>query len=196
MSMRTILGVLVSTLLVAGCAGATGTAAPAASAPAASSQASVSAAPAQASASASAAAAPSTPGAFGGAVQFKYHGQPSTTTVDAAADGTSVSGTAVTQIGKGTHTVQLGCAAQTGDTWAVAGKTEKSDVEGGRAGDWSAVIVKPGSPARIGIWVSDDASIASDCDGWLKVLDLPTLDLTGFETVESGTLTPPTFPAP
>jgi hypothetical protein len=169
--MRKIFGVLVSTLLVAGCAASTGSAAPAASAPSASQA-----------------------GGFGGAVQFKYHGQPSTTTVDAVADGARVSGTAVTQIGNGTHTVQLGCATQTDDMWAVAGKTEKSDVEGGRAGDWSAVIVKPGSPAKIGIWVSEDASIASDCDAWLKVIDLPTLDLTGFETVESGTLAPPTIP--
>ena len=64
-------------------------------------------------------------------------------------------------------------------------------LEGGRAGDWSAVIMKLGSPAKIGIWVSEDASTASDCDAWLKAVDLPTLDLTGFETVESGTLTPP-----
>ena len=169
--MRMVFGLVVSALLVVGCAGASGSPAPAASVPAA--------------------ASPSQGGAFGGAVQFKYHGTASTTTVDAAADGTSVSGTAVTQIGKGTHTVQLGCAAQTADMWAVAGKTENSNVEGGRAGDWSAVIVKPGSPAKIGIWVSEDASAASDCDAWLKAVDLPTLDLTGFETVESGTLTPP-----
>jgi hypothetical protein len=167
--MRTILGALIGVLLLAGCAAATGSAAPAPSAAASASQS----------------------GAFGGTVQFKYHGQPSSTSVDAVADGTSVSGSAITQIGGGTHTVQLGCAAHAGDVWAVAGKTEKSDVEGGRAGDWSAVIVKPGSPAQIGIWVSDDASVASDCDAWLKVVDLPTLDPGAFETVESGTLTPP-----
>lgn len=170
--MRSILGVFVSALLVVGCAGA-GTNAPAASAPADSASAA---------------------GAFGGAVQFKYHGQPSTTTVDAVANGTNVSGTAVTQIGTGTHTVQVGCAAQSGDMWAIGGKTEKSNVEGGRAGDWSAVIMKLGSPAKIGIWVSEDASTASDCDAWLKAVDLPTLDLTGFETVESGTLTAPKMP--
>ena len=170
--MRSILGVFVSALLVVGCSGA-GTNAPAASAPAASASAS---------------------GAFGGAVQFKYHGEASNTTVDAVADGASVSGTAVTQIGKGTHTVQLGCAAQSGDMWAVAGKTEKSDVEGGRAGDWSAVIVKPGSPAKIGIWVSDDPSTASDCGAWLKGTDFGTLDLSLFESVESGTLTAPKMP--
>jgi hypothetical protein len=170
--MRRVLGVLVSTLLVAACAGATGSAAPAASAP-----------------------SPSQAGGFGGAVQFKYNGQPTTTTVDAVADGTSVSGTAVTQIGKGTHTVQLGCAAQAGDMWAVAGKTEKSDVEGGRAGDWSAVIVKLGSPAKIGIWVSDPPSTAADCNAWLKGIDFATLDQGLFDTVESGALTPPTLPA-
>jgi hypothetical protein len=169
MGMRSILGVLVTALLVAGCAGSTGGAAPAASAPAASTAA----------------------GGFGGAVQFKYHGQPTTTTVDAVADGTSVSGKAVTQIGKGTHTVQLGCAAKAGEMWAVAGKTEKSDVEGGRAGDWSAVIVMPGAPAKVGIWVSDDPSTASDCGAWLKGIDFATLDPQLFDTVESGALTPP-----
>jgi len=167
--MRTVLGVLVSALFVVGCAGSTGGAAPAASAPAASTAA----------------------GAFGGAVQFKYDGQPTTTTVDAVADGASVSGTAVTKIGNGNHTVQLGCAAQSGDMWAVAGKTEKSDVEGGRAGDWSAVIVKAGSPAKIGIWVSDDPSTASDCNAWLKGIDFASLDDGLFDAVESGTLTPP-----
>jgi len=177
MSMRSVLGVLVSALLVAGCAGATGTAAPAASAPAP-------------------AASASATGAFGGAVQFKYHGQAATTTLDAVADGTSVSGTAVTQIGSGTHTVQLGCAAQSGDMWAVAGKTEKSNVEGGRAGDWSAVIVKAGSPAKIGVWVSDDPSTASDCGAWLKGTDFATLDPSLFDTVESGTLTAPAGLAP
>jgi hypothetical protein len=173
MSMRSILGVLVSALIVVGCAGSTPSAAPAASAPAASA---------------------SGTGAFGGAVQFKYDGQPSTTTVDAVADGTSLSGTAVTQIGKGTHTVQLGCAAHSGDMWAVAGKTEKSDVEGGRAGDWSAVIVKAGSPAKIGIWVSDPPSTASDCKAWLKGIDFGTLDDGLFDAVESGTLTAPKMP--
>src|SRR5690349_20688452 len=120
MSMRSIVGVLVSAILVVGCAGSTPSAAPAASAPAA-------------------AASASGAGAFGGAVQFKYHGKAATTKVDAVADGSNVSGTAVTDIGdasdlgKGTHTVQLGCAAKAGDMWAVAGKTEKSSVEIGRA---------------------------------------------------------------
>ena len=179
--MRSIVGVLVSALLVVGCAGSTPSAAPAASAPAASA---------------------SGAGAFGGAVQFKYHGKAATTKVDAVADGTNVSGTAVTDIGdasdlgKGTHTVQLGCAAKAGDMWAVAGKTEKSSVEGGRAGDWSAVIVKPGSPALIGIWVSDDAANASDCGAWLKGIDFSTIELSNFDRVESGTLTAPAGLAP
>ena len=171
--MRTIFGLFVSALLVVGCAAATGSAAPAPSAAASASQS----------------------GSFGGSVQFKYDGQPTTTTVDAVSDGTSVSGTAVTEVGGKTHTVQLGCAAKVGDMWAVAGKTEKSDVEGGRAGDWSAVIVKPGSPAKIGIWVSDDPSTAADCKAWLTGIDFATLDDGLFDPAESGTLTPPTLPA-
>jgi hypothetical protein len=173
--MRMVLGVLVSALLVAGCAGATGTAAPAASAPAASASQS---------------------GAFGGAVQFKYDGKAATTTVDAVADGTKVSGTAVTQVGDATHTVKLDCASQNGDTWALGGKTEKTTIPGEKAGDWSAVIVKAGSPQKIGIWLSDDPSSASDCNAWLKAIDFSTLDVGVFDQVESGTLTAPVGLAP
>src|SRR4029453_2067015 len=81
--MRTTLGVLVGTLLIAGCAGTTGTAAPA-SAPA----------------SAATVATPSPSGAFGGMAHFTMDGKPATTTVDLVVDGTSVSGPPVTDIGQ------------------------------------------------------------------------------------------------
>ena len=147
MSMRTILGVLVSALLIAGCAGTTGSAAPSASAPVPSTPASVSPS-ASASASAATVASPSPSGAFGGVVHFTGDGA-TTTTVDGVADGPSVTGTAVTDSSEGTHTVKVGCAAQNGDFWAVAGKTDKTTVHGEKPGDWSAVIVKNGSPQMI-----------------------------------------------
>ena len=175
--MRTILGVLVSTLLVAGCAGATGTAAPVASAPAP-------------------AASPSQSGAIGGTVQYQSDGAPATTEVNVVADGSGVSGTAVTTFRTGTHTVQLGCATRSGDTWALGGKTEQTTVPGERAGDWSAVIVKDGSPQQIGIWLSDDPSKASDCEAWLALIDFATIGAENFNAVESGTLVPPPDPAP
>ena len=114
-----------------------------------------SAAPTQGSAS-GVGASPS--GAFGGSVQFTSDGAPATTVVDAVASGASMSGTAVTEFGAGTHTVQLECAARLGDTWALGGTTEQTTVHDGKAGDWSAVIVKDGSPQQIGIWVSDAKS--------------------------------------
>jgi hypothetical protein len=194
--MRAILGVLVSALLVAGCAGATGSAAPSASAPAPSTPASVSPSPAQdtASPAASVAATPSPSGAFGGTVQFEDDGAPVTTQVDVVADGATISGTAVTTFREGTHTVKLGCATKDGDTWAVAGKTEQTTVSGEKAGDWSAVIVKEGSPQRIGIWLSDDPSTASDCLAWLASTDFANIGVENFSPVESGKLVPP--PAP
>jgi len=198
--MRTILGVLVVILVIAGCAGATGSAAPAGSAPAASTQASASAPSASASASAPP-AAPNPSGASGGVAHFTMDGKPATTTVDLVVDGTSVSGTAVTEIGdatdlgKGTHTVRLGCSAQEGDWWAVGGKTDMTTVHGEKPGDWSAVIVRDGSPQLIGIWLGDNPSNASDCEAWLAAIDFADIGLEHFNTVESGTLVHPKMPA-
>ena len=191
--MRTILGALMGALLVAGCAGATGSAAPAASAPAPSTQASVDASPSASVASAD--ATPSGSGALGGTVQYRDEGAPATTEVALVSDGASVSGTAVTTLRSGTHTVRLGCASQSGDTWALGGTTEETTVPGERAGDWSAVIVREGSPQRIGIWLSDDPSKASDCEAWLATTDFATIGAENFNAVESGTLVAP-LPAP
>ena len=170
--MRTILGVLVSALLAAGCAGATG------------------------SAAATPGASPSSSGPFGGTVQYKHDGSAATTKVDVVADGATVSGTAVTTFGGATHTVRLGCASQSGDTWALGGKIEDTTVPGERAGGWSAVIVKDGPPQQIGIWLSDDPSSASDCGAWLAATDFATIGTENFNPVESGALVPPPGLAP
>ena len=199
--MRTIIGVLVSTLLVAGCAGATGSAAPAATAPAPSTPASVSPSPSQGTAStptqaATPGATPSPSGAFGGVVQYRLDGAPATTTVDAVADNASVSGTAVTAFREGTHTVRLGCAAQKGDIWVLGGTTEKSTIHGENPGTWSAVIVKDGSPQQIAIWLSADPSDARDCDAWLASFEPAEFEPGTFSAVESGTLVAPPDSAP
>jgi hypothetical protein len=136
-------------------------------------------------------APPSPGGALGGTVSFQSDGAPATTVVDVVADGGSVSGTAVTTFGAGTHTVRLECAARSGDTWALGGTVEQSTVEAGSVGLWSAVVVKDGSPQRIGIWLSDDKTAGSDCDGWLAGIDIATIDPVNFSPVESGALVPP-----
>jgi hypothetical protein len=133
---------------------------------------------------------------YGGVVQYRHDGGPATTEVDAVADGASISGTAVTTLGSGTHTVRLACAAQDGGTWALGGTVEESTVESGSAGAWSAVIVKEGSPQQIGIWLSDDPSAASDCEAWLAAIDVSTIDAENFSPVESGALVPPPDSAP
>jgi hypothetical protein len=194
MSMRTILGVLVSALLVAGCAGATGSAAPSASVAAPSSAApaeSVAAPGSEASASPSPAATPSPSGAFGGTVKFQMDGAPATTTVNAVADGASVSGTAITTFREGTHTVKLGCVAKSGDGWVLGGTVEKTTVHGESAGPWSAVIVRDGTPQRIGIWLSGDPADASDCDAWVGSINPVELGDENFSAIESGALVPP-----
>ena len=170
-----VLGLVIAVLgIVAGCATAT-QGSPSAPAPVAS-------------------ASPS--GAFGGSVQYQMDGAPATTVVDVVADGASVSGTAVSELGKGTHTVRLECAAQDGDTWALGGTTEQTTVPGERADAWSAVIVKDGSPQQVGIWLSDDKSEGVDCDGWLAGIDISTIGLENFHPVESGALVPPPDLAP
>lgn len=139
---------------------------------------------------------PSPTTAFGGVVQYHVDGNAATTDIDAVTDGASVSGTAVTKLGTGTHTVRLACAARDGDAWVVAGTTEKTTVAGERPGAWSAVIVKDGSPQQIAIWLSEDASAASDCGAFVASFDAAGLDTDVFEAVESGALVPPADPAP
>ena len=140
-------------------------------------------------------ASPSSAGEIGGVVTFQGD-SPTTTEVDAVADGTSVSGTAVTTSSSGTHTVRLACAARDGDTWVLAGTVEESTVESGSVGAWSAVVVRDGSPQQIGIWYSDDPSTASDCEAWVASIEPSTLVADLFRPVESGTLVPPPFIAP
>jgi hypothetical protein len=129
-------------------------------------------------------------------VQFDSDGAAATTTVDMAVDGANVSGTAVTQFREGLHTVRLGCATKDGDTWALGGKVEKTTLPGESAGTWSAVIVKDGSPQRIGIWRSDPASTASDCKAWLATTDFANIGDENFADVTSGTLVAPPDLAP
>lgn len=136
------------------------------------------------------------PARVGGNVQYQLDGAAASTDVDAVADGAGVSGTAVTTLAGGVHTVQVECAARDGDYWAVGGTTEQTTVAGEQAGDWSAVIVKDGSPQRIGIWLSDDKSEGSDCDGWLAVIDIADIGPENFQPVESGALGPPPDLAP
>ena len=79
-------------------------------------------------------------------------------------------------------------------SWALAGTTEQTTVHDGKAGDWSAVIVKDGSPQQIGIWISDAKSEGIDCDGWLAAIDFTTLPAEALVPVESGALVAPAAP--
>lgn len=129
-------------------------------------------------------------GAFGGTIEFIGDaGVPGTIEIDAVATGEGVSGTAVSTLGSGTHTVRLECAARDGDTWVVGGKVETSTIPSEAAGNWSAVLVRDGPPQRILIWLSDDASAAGDCESWLATFDASLPDAE-FAAVESGELVP------
>jgi hypothetical protein len=136
------------------------------------------------------------PDPIGGTVQFQSDGTPATTAVDVVVDGASVSGTAVTTFVGGTHTVRVECAARDGDTWALGGSIEQTTLPAERAGDWSAVIVKDGTPQRVAVWLSDPKADGTDCDGWLSTIDLATIESQNFTPVESGALVPPPDLAP
>lgn len=128
---------------------------------------------------------------FGGTVDYKIDGRAATTEVDVVADGPSVSGSAVTTLVSGVHTVRVECAARSGDYWAVAGTTEQSTVPGESAGQWSAVVVEDGSPQQIAIWLSDDKSDGRDCDAWLASFDFANIGIENLEPVESGAMVGP-----
>ena len=137
--------------------------------------------------SAEPAASPS-PSPVGGTVEYRMDGRATTTDVDAVADGAGVSGTAVTTSSRGTHTVRLECAVGDGDTWIVGGTVEETTLPGERAGGWSAVIVREGSPQQIGIWLSVDLSceqLKSEPAGFSDI------GPENFVPVESGELVPP-----
>ncbi len=137
--------------------------------------------------------APSSSGAFGGTVHYQLDGAPATTEVDVVAEGASVSGTAITTHLSRTHTVRLACATRDGDTWALGGTIEQTTVPGERAGQWSAVVVKDGSPQQIGIWFSAGPEAGSDCDAFLASADIANIGPENFNPVESGALVPPAF---
>jgi len=140
---------------------------------------------------------PTEPGSFGGTVDWRDNGAPVTTEVDAIADGATVTGTAVHRFLAGTHTVRLGCAARDGDTWALAGKVETSTIPGEKAGFWSRVIVKDGSPQRVSIWLSTDAAPGGiECPDFLATFGFADLGPENFAPVESGELLPPADLAP
>jgi hypothetical protein len=135
------------------------------------------------------------PTPIGGTVEYQLDGFPATTEVNAVADGARVSGTAVTTFVRGTHTVRVECAGHDGDTWALGGTIEETTVSGERAGDWSAVIVKEGSPQQIAVWLSADPSEGSFCED-LKSAGFSDIGLENFQPVESGALVPPPDLAP
>jgi hypothetical protein len=140
--------------------------------------------------------APPSPTPVGGTVEYVSDEGPSTTNVDATAVGTSVSGTAVSTSAMASHTVALECAVRDGDTWAFGGTTAKTTVPGERAGEWSAVFVRDGTPQLIAIWLSDAKVEGVDCDGWLGGQDMAGVDDSNFTPVKSGALVPPPDLAP
>jgi len=130
-----------------------------------------------------------TPAPIGGTIQFELDGAKATTVVDAVADGTSVSGTAVTTSAAGTHTVRLECAARQGYLCAVVGTTETSTFPGEGTGAWSAVVVEDGTPQKVGIVFGIDKAVGDDCHAKWQTISMADMGVSN--PVESGELVPP-----
>ena len=130
-----------------------------------------------------------TPTPIGGTVRFKSDGVAMTTVVNAVADGTKVTGTAVTTSTVGTHTVRLECAARQGDRWAFVGTVEQSTFPDEGTGAWSAVVVEDGTPQQIGI-VFGIEKLATDLCA-VKWNSISMADMSVSNPVESGELVPP-----
>ena len=135
-----------------------------------------------------------TPIPIGGTIQFELDGAKATTVVDAVADGTSVSGTAVTTSAAGTHTVRLECAARQGDRWAFVGTTETSTFPDEGTGAWSAVVVEDGTPQKVGIVFGIDKAVGDDCHAKWQTISMADMGVSN--PVESGELVPPPALAP
>ena len=130
-----------------------------------------------------------TPPPIGGTVKFKSDGVATTTVVDAIADGTSVSGTAVTTSAAGTHTVRLECAARQDDRWAFVGTVEQSTFPDEGTGAWSAVVVEDGTPQKIGIVFGIEKLATDRCA--VKWNDISMADMDVSNPIESGEMVPP-----
>ena len=112
-----------------------------------------------------------------------------TTVVNAVADGTKVTGTAVTTSSVGTHSVRLECAARQGDRWAFVGTVEQSTFPDEGTGAWSAVVIEDGPPQKIGIVFGIEKAVGDDC--YAKWRDISMADMGVSNPVESGEMVPP-----
>ena len=140
--------------------------------------------------------APSTtpsPSPIGGKVEYQIDGAAATTEVTAVADGASVSGTAVTKFGGGTHTVRLACAAGT----AIPGpsparpsrpRSQASVPATGRRS--SSRTARPSTSGSGSPTTSRRVATVTTC--W----KLPLPDPSAFSPVESGALVPPPISRP
>ena len=114
------------------------------------------------------------PTPVGGTVDYQLDGAPTTTDVDAVADGASVSGTAVTTSASEAPTpsgwsVPPGMAT----TWAVGGTTEETTVPGERAGDLVGGHRQGRlAPADRDLALRRQGGGKSTASGWLAAIDL------------------------
>jgi hypothetical protein len=117
--------------------------------------------------------------------------------MDAASDGSALSGTAVGSTSGEPFTIDFQCLRQFDDqTWMLAGVLTQSAVPAQPDGSWAAVIVRDGSPQQTGIYIQPQAT-ADDCAEFVR--EIPDNAVEGFEMIgpmDSGSVVLPPAPAP
>src|SRR5262245_59172141 len=100
--------------------------------------------------------------------QFTFAGQP--LEIDASSDGASLSGTAAGSWDGSSDAIRLECLRQFDErTWMLAGVLTESATNDRFAGDWGAVIVRDGSPQKVGI-TTDRVSAGDSCEEYVAAI--------------------------
>ena len=88
-------------------------------------------------------------------------------TVDASSDGSSLSGTVEGAWAGKPFSIRLECLRQFDpQTWMLAGRLTQSADANRSAGDWGALVVRDGSPQKVGVW-TEASSTGDDCTGFV-----------------------------
>ena len=131
------------------------------------------------------------PGAVSGQVTFTLGDTPVTIDMDAMADGSALSGTAVISFDTDEFTIDLECSRQFDDTtWILGGTTTESTTDNSPVGTRSAVLVRDGTPQELILWFEDPPP-ADDCAGFVNGLQDGEVVNAGFGPATEGEISLP-----
>jgi hypothetical protein len=126
-----------------------------------------------------------------GQVTFLLGDQQIAVDVDASANGSALSGTAVVSHAPDRFTIGLECARMFDDTtWILGGEIEESTAEDQAVGTRSAVIVRDGAPQQVILWFEDPPP-AADCPAFVDSITDEAIAGSTFGPVQEGEISLP-----